>query len=153
GVFAPNSPGAKFLGVSGLGPEKSKNFSVGFVTHLYPGLTMTLDFYQISIKNRIVQSGNFSGYNSNKNVIQSPSVLAALIANGVTIDPAIFTASSGSVGVVTFVNGVDTRNRGADFVATYDTDFGEYGRVDWSLSANYNKVVVKKLHAPPSNLD
>ena len=153
GVFAPNSPGAKFLGVGGLGPEKSKNFSVGFVTHVYPGLTMTLDLYQISIKDRIVQSGNFSGYNSNRNVIQSPSVLAALTGSGITIDPAIFTASSGSVGVVTFVNGVDTRNRGADFVATYASDFADYGHVDWSLSANYNTMKIQKVHAPPSNVD
>jgi iron complex outermembrane receptor protein len=153
GVFAPNSPGAKFLGVSGLGPEKSKNFSVGLVAHPYPGLTMTLDLYEITIKNRIVQSGNFFGYNSNKNVVQSPSVLAALVGNGVTIDPAIFAASSGSVSVVTFVNGVDTRNRGADFVATYTSDFERLGRVDWSLSANYNGMEVQKVRAPPSNVD
>ena len=153
GVFAPNSPGAKFLGAAGLGPEKSKNFSLGLVTHLYPGLTMTLDLYQIQIKDRIVQSGNFAGYNSNKNVITSPSVLQALAGSGITIDPAIFTASSGSVGVQTFVNGVDTKNTGADFVATYGTDFDSLGRVDWSLSANYNKMEVESVHKPPTNVD
>ena len=153
GVFAPNSPGAKFLGVSGLGPEKSKNFSAGLVSHFLPGLTMTLDVYQITIKNRIVQSGNFSGFNSNRNVIQSPSVLQALTANGVTIDPSIFASSSGSVGVVTFVNGVDTRNRGVDFVATYSSDFDAMGRVDWSLTANYNTVKLLSIKPPPSNVD
>ena len=153
GVFAPNSAGAKFLGAAGLGPEKSKNFSLGLVTHLFPGLTMTLDLYQIQIKDRIVQSGNFAGYNSNKNVITSPSVLQALAGSGITIDPAIFAASSGSVGVQTFVNGVDSKNTGADFVATYGTDYGNFGRVDWSFSANYNKMEIEKVHAPPSNVD
>jgi iron complex outermembrane receptor protein len=153
GVFAPNSPGAAFLGVSGLKPEKSKNYSLGFVARPYPGLTVTLDLYQITIRDRIVQSGDFSGYDSNSNVIQSPSVIQALLANGVTIDPSIFTGSSGSVSVLTFVNGMDTRNRGADLVVTYPTDFGRFGRVDWALSANYNEVSIRKIKAPPSNVD
>jgi iron complex outermembrane receptor protein len=153
GVFAPNSPGAAFLGVSGLRPEKSKNYSLGFVARAYPGLTMTLDLYQITIRDRIVQSGNFYGYNSNSNVIQSPSVIQALQANGVVIDPSIFTASSGSVSVLSFVNGMDTRNRGADFAVTYAEDFDRFGRVDWSLSANYNELSILKINAPPSNVD
>lgn len=152
GVFAPNSPGAKFLGFSGLGPEKSKNFSAGIVTHLLPRLTMTLDAYSITIRNRIVQSGQINGFNSNKNVIVSPSVLQALTANGVTIDPAIFASSSGSVYVVSFVNGLDTRTQGADFVATYASDYGDYGRVDWSLSGNYNSTRILRVAPPPSNV-
>ncbi len=153
GVFAPNSPGAKALGAAGLGPEKSKNYSVGLVAHPISGLTMTLDMYQIDIKNRIVQSGSFFGYNANRNVIQSPSVLAALTGSGITIDPAIFAAASGTVAIQTFVNGVNTRNQGADFVATYSTDLDAYGRIDWSLSANYNTMKIKKVKPPPSNVD
>jgi iron complex outermembrane receptor protein len=153
GVFAPNSAGAKFLGASGLGPEKSKNYSVGFVTHFMPGLTMTLDGYKIKLTDRIVQTGNFFGYNSNKAVVQSPSVLAALAGSGVTIDPQIFTAASGSVGVVMFVNGLDTTTKGLDYVATYSTDIGAYGRIDWSLTANYNKTKINRVAPPPSNVD
>jgi iron complex outermembrane receptor protein len=153
GVFAPNSPGAKFLGASGLGPEKSKNYSVGFVAHPLPGLTMTLDGYQIELTNRIVQTGNFFGYNSNRAVIQSPSVLQALAGSGITIDPQIFTAASGSVGVVMFVNGLDTTTKGADFVATYPTDLGSYGRIDWALTANYNVTKIDRVAPPPTNVD
>lgn len=152
GVFAPNSVGAKFLGIAGLGPEKSRNFSVGLVTHLLPRLTVTIDAYTITIKDRILQSGTLYGYNSNRNVVVSPSVLQALTANGVTIDPAIFTASSGSVGVQSFVNGGDTRTQGVDLVATYSTDFGDYGRVDWSLATNYNSTRILELAPPPSNV-
>ncbi len=153
GVFAPNSPGAKFLGASGLGPEKSKNYSIGFVTHFVPGLTMTLDGYKIELKNRIVQSANFRGYDANAATVQSPSVLAALAGSGVTIDPQIFTSPSGSVGVVLFVNGLDTTTKGLDYVATYTTDFDSYGRVDWSLSANYNVTKIDRVAAPPSNVN
>jgi iron complex outermembrane receptor protein len=113
---------------------------------------MTLDVYSIEMTDRIVQSGTLYGYNSNRNVVTSPSVITALTANGVAIDPAIYTLSSGSVGVQTFVNGVNTTTTGADFVATYSTDFGSYGHVDWSLTGNYNVMSVDKVAPPPSNV-
>ncbi len=152
GVFAPNSPGAKFLGIAGLGPEKSTNFSGGLVTHFLPRLTMTLDMYSIKIKDRILQSGTMFGYHNNPTVVRSPSIIQALTSNGVTIDPNIYTAPSGTVGVVAFVNGLDTLTQGADFVATYSTLFEEFGRVDWSLSGNYNATTIAKVAPPPSNV-
>ena len=153
GVFAPNSPGAAFLGVPGLRPEKSTNFSGGLVIRPAPRLSVTIDAYQIKLRNRIVQSGTFFGYNSNPSVIRSPSVIQALLANGVTIDPGIYTASSASIGVVTFVNGLDTRTRGIDFVANYATDLASAGTIDWSLTANYNKTKITRLGSPPSNVN
>jgi iron complex outermembrane receptor protein len=152
GAFAPNSDGARFLGVSGLRPEKSTNVSVGVVTHLLPGLTTTVDAYSIKITDRIVQSGTFYGYNANKNVVTSPSILQALAANGVTIDPAIFTLPSGSVGVQTFVNGADTQTYGIDFLATLPVSYGAWGHVDYSLTANYNDTRVTRVLPPPSNV-
>ena len=152
GVFAPNSPGAKFLGIAGLGPEKSTNFSAGFVLHPASRLSVTLDAFSISLRNRILQSGGLTGYNSNKNVIASPSVLQALTANGVAIDPAIFTASSGSVSVQSFVNGGDTLTQGAELVTTYSSDYADYGRVDWSLGGNYTGTTIKRIAPPPSNV-
>ena len=152
GVFAPNSAGAKFLGIAGLGPEKSLNFSGGFVTHFLPRLTMTLDMYSIKITDRILQSGTITGYNANTAVLRSPSVITALTTNGVVIDPAIFTAASASVGVNVFVNGLDTLTQGADFVATYSTNFDSLGKIDWSLSTNYNSTTIKRIARPPSNV-
>ena len=152
GVFAPNSAGAAFLGLSGLKPEKSVDFSAGIVTHLVPRLTMTLDGYALKITDRIVQSGTFYGYNTTPRNDISPSVLTALRASGVTIDPTIFTVSSASVGIVSFVNGADTQTYGADFVATYPMDYGSWGHVDYSLSANYNDTKITKIAKPPSNV-
>jgi iron complex outermembrane recepter protein len=152
GEFAPNSSGAAFLGVSGLKPEKSDNYSVGVVTHLLPGLTTTVDAYSIKITDRIVQSGTFYGYNGNHNVVTSPSILQALAANGVAIDPAIYTLPSGSVGVQTFVNGADTQTYGIDFLSTLPVSYGAWGHVDYSLSANYNDTRVTRVLPPPSNV-
>ena len=152
GAFAPNSSGAQFLGVSGLKPEKSENYSVGVVTHLLPGLTTTIDGYAIKITDRIVQSGTFYGFNANKNVVTSPSILQALAANGVTIDPAIYALPSGSVGVQTFVNGADTQTYGVDFLATLPVSYGAWGHVDYSLTANYNDTHITRVLPPPSNV-
>jgi len=183
GIFAPNSAGAKFLGLSGLKPEKSTNFSLGFVFKPIPKLTVTLDAYSIDIRNRIVQSGSFTGYSNNckylptgytgtQNVdalytafkanaantctgVVSPQVLNALFNNSVPIQGVITSINggqSGSLSVQSFVNGVKTRTQGVDFLATYNSDFDTYGKVNWSLAANFNKTKVKSVNAPPANV-
>jgi iron complex outermembrane receptor protein len=61
--------------------------------------------------------------------------------------------TSGSVSVQTFANGVNMRTRGIDFLATYPTELPSgLGRVDWSLSANYNANKVLQIAALPSAL-
>jgi len=159
GVFAPNSAGAKALGLSGLKPETSTNYSIGVVTHFLPRLTMTLDAYSINVENRILQSGSFYGYNGNPSVIQSPAVLTALTGSGVTIDPSITTLANGqpnpagTVSIQSFVNAASTITRGLDFIATYPVDYGAMGRVDYSFSANYNVTTVTSLAKPPSQVN
>jgi len=160
GQLPPNSPGASLLGIDGLKPEKSENISFGMVAHPLPNLTMTLDAYQITIKDRIVSSGTLYGENvitvagtKVTNGIVSPAVIAALAANGVNVDPTIRTNATYSVGANMFVNGLDTRTKGIDFVSTYYSDFGKWGRVDWSLSASYNKTEVIKIAPNPPGLD
>lgn len=153
GVFAPNSAGAKALGISGLKPEKSTNLSLGAVIHPVSALTVTLDAFSISVRDRIVQSGFFFGYNANPNVITSPSVLTALTTNGVTIDPNLFTLPGAAISVQSFVNGVSTRTRGIDLVATYSTNIENLGRVDWSINANYTGTRITRVSAPPTNVN
>jgi iron complex outermembrane receptor protein len=159
GIFAPNSAGAALLGLSGLKPETSTNYSVGVVTHFLPRLTMTLDAYSINVENRIVQSGSFYGYNGNTSVIQSPSVLSALTASGIVIPSAVTTLSngqpnpSGTVAIQSFVNGASTITRGLDYVATYPVDYGALGHVDYSFSANYNVTTVTSVAKPPKNVN
>jgi iron complex outermembrane receptor protein len=157
GVFAPNSAGAKYLGFSGLKPEKSFDYSVGVVAHPLPHMTMTLDGYSMKITDRIVQSGTIYGANSTPRNDISPSVIQAITAAGVTIPPVILqtiaAGGSGSIGVQSFVNGVDTQTYGVDYVGTYAMSYGAYGHVDYSLSVNYNDTHVLKVHAPPSNVN
>jgi iron complex outermembrane receptor protein len=154
GQLAPNSPGAQLLGSNGLSPEESKNFSIGFVAHPMPRLSVTLDAYQIEIDNRIIGSSSLTGASSNTspNVTKLPRVVDAIAANGVQIDPTIFTNASWSIGASMFINGIDTETRGADLVITYASDFGNFGSIDWTLSGNYTESHVTRIAAPPAQL-
>ncbi|WCT72916.1 TonB-dependent receptor [Sphingomonas naphthae] len=156
GIFPANSAGAAALGISSLKPEKSTNFSAGFVAHPVSRLTVTLDAYSIEIKDRIVRSSTFLGASSAAGAITSPSVLTALRGNGVPVDSvlaAIAGGAAGSVGINFFVNGVKTLTQGVDLLASYSTDLGDFGHVDWSLSGNYNKTKIKGVSLPPSNVN
>lgn len=66
GVLPPASAAAAALGFGGLGPEKSTNFSLGAVFHPTPAFSLTVDAYQITIKNRIMTSSSFSGFTGNR---------------------------------------------------------------------------------------
>lgn len=182
GIFPPNSTGAKALGISGLEPEKSTSFSGGFVFHPVDRMTITLDGYLIKLKKRIVQSGSFTGYSdtckylpggyvSGTNLATaltafkngggtctgtiSPAVLDALYGSGVPIIPIVDSingGSSGSLSISSFVNGANSNTKGIDFLATYWTPLGKFGRIDWSLAGNYNKTRLTSVFNPPPNV-
>ncbi|MBP8245312.1 MAG: TonB-dependent receptor [Phenylobacterium sp.] len=143
--LAPNSPAARLLGIDKLKPEESTNYSFGIVAHPIPAMTLTLDAYQIELTDRIFGSSSLFG--TRGGVLASPQVLAAIIANGNVLDPTVTTT-----GINIFSNGLDTRSRGVDLVISYPTDLGDYGRIDWSLSGNYNTTKVTKVKAPPAPL-
>jgi iron complex outermembrane receptor protein len=55
-------------------------------------------------------------------------------------------------GMNIFTNGVDTRTRGVEATASYASDFGEMGKVDWSLGVNYNKTDVTRISSLPASV-
>jgi iron complex outermembrane receptor protein len=138
----PNSAAARLIGVENLRSEKSTNYSAGLVFSPISDLHVTLDAYQIGIKNRIVGSGTVYGLGGASN---SPAVNAAIAANGNSIDPTVT-----FVGVQFFTNGLDTRTRGAELGLDYPIRLGSLGRVLWSLNANYNKTDITRIRATPA---
>jgi iron complex outermembrane receptor protein len=132
------------VGVNGLDPEKSRNFSVGFVAHPAGGITATFDLYQISIRDRIVGSGSLFGSGGDVNL---PAVRAAILANGNVLDPTVT-----QTGINIFTNGLNTRTRGAELVLTANSNFEDLGSVQWSLTGNYTKTKVTKIAANPPQL-
>jgi iron complex outermembrane receptor protein len=143
----PNSSAATLAGFSALKPEKSTNYSIGFVAHPLPKLQITADFYQIQLNNRILTSGNIYYYTTSHGIetIWSPAVGAAIAAKGVTIDSGL-----SYVAIALFANAANTRTDGAEVTADYASDFGDMGHVDWSLGFNYNDTVITHLTPLPA---
>lgn len=132
--LAVDSPGARALGASALRPEKSTNYSAGLVLSPLARLTITLDAYQISIRDRIVDGGVYNGQ----------AALDALALQGVSLPAGI---APGSVAAQYFANGVNTRTRGLDITARYQTPLGRLGTVTWDVAANVNHTRVTHVGA------
>ncbi len=141
----PNSPAAHLAGFQNLKPEKSTNYSLGFVAHPIEGLQVTLDAYQIEVRDRIVNTGTLLGLNGT--TVISQGVLNAIAAHGNILDPSV-----SYVGIAVFTNGANTRTRGAELTANYASDFGDMGHVDWSAAVNYNDTTLTKLQPLPAQV-
>jgi iron complex outermembrane receptor protein len=137
---AANSRAAALLGYSALKPEKSRNYSVGLVAHPVPSVTVTLDLYQIQVRDRIASTGTINGLRNFAVVNQA--VLDAIVSTGREYDRTV-----PQVGVSTFTNAFDTRTRGADLVVCTRTQLS-FGSVDWSLNATHGKTKVTGSRLP-----
>jgi iron complex outermembrane receptor protein len=149
----PNSPAAAVLGLgNGLRPEKSVNFSGGFVWRPIPRMSATLDLYQITITNRVVGTGNIAGQVNGQPTSSSAAVNAAIAAysHGTdVIDPDVL--ANGSTGITIFANGIDTRTDGADLVFAFPVDYS-FGRVEWSVGATSSHTSITNPGKTPAQL-
>lgn len=144
----PNSPATALLGLgAGLQPEKSTNYSFGMVMRPMDSMSLTIDVYQVEVRNRIAATSTF--YGTIDGELFSQAIVDAIIANGNVLDPEV--TASGDTGINLFTNGVTTRTRGADLVFDYRTEYGPVD-VDWSASATYNKTDVTSIRATPPEL-
>lgn len=128
GTFPVSSRIAIALGSQPLKPEKSLNFGGGVVFNMIRGFNLTVDYYNIRIKDRIVLTEN----------LQGADVVAILRAAGVVGTSARF-----------FINGIDTRTQGVDVVASYRVpDFGA-GRFTLTagFNINDNKIIARRTFA------
>ncbi|MEJ5976259.1 TonB-dependent receptor [Novosphingobium sp. PS1R-30] len=137
---AANSRAAALLGYSALKPEKSTNFSLGLVARPLPGVTVTLDVYQIKVRDRIASTGTINGLRNFAVVNQA--VLDAIASTGREYDKTV-----PQVGVSTFTNAFDTRTRGVDLVVATTTE-ASFGKIDWSLNATYGQTKVTGTKLP-----
>ena len=118
GLFNNRSKQAFALGIPLLKPEKSNNFTVGLGLLPTKNLSVTLDFYNITIRERIVYSSAISSNNPN-------STLGKILA------------SVGIKQIQFFINGIKTRTNGLDFVANYKNIHLGTGMLGLNLAGNY----------------
>jgi iron complex outermembrane receptor protein len=147
-TLPPDSPGGKLLGLgNGLQPERSVNYSLGFVFQPLPTMIMTLDLYQITVTNRIVGTGEILGQVNGVPTAAAPFVNAAIEANGNSLDPAVL--ATGTTGVYVFANGIDTQTRGADFTFDFPVEYN-FGHVDYTIGATYADTTLTRIPATPA---
>ena len=131
-TFPVNDPIARVLGAKDLKPEKSTNVSAGFAAEPTKNLSFTVDYYLITIKDRIVFSENFTGAQVN----------ALLAAKGLT----------GVTGGRYFTNAIDTRTHGIDIVANYGLDLKDAGMLRATAGYNGTSNEVTRVTPTPPEL-
>ncbi|MDE2595282.1 MAG: TonB-dependent receptor [Sphingomonadales bacterium] len=135
-TLAVGNPVARALGSKDLKPEKSFNISGGITASPLAGLTLTVDYYNIKITDRVVLTENLGAAGAGTAAVNS-AVKAVLDANGFS-----------SVGAARFfINGLDTRTQGVDAVLNWRVPVSE-SMGKWTLTAayNYNKQKILKYH-------
>jgi iron complex outermembrane receptor protein len=110
---------ARLLGLPSLDAEKSTNFTLGVGLRPSDDLSITIDYYNIKVEDRIILSTEIGGTDS------GTSELDQILTDNNLSDLSFF------------VNGLDTRTSGIDFVSNYrGFKIGE-NALNINLSGNY----------------
>jgi iron complex outermembrane receptor protein len=136
GTYRTSSPEAIALGAKPLKPEKSVNYSIGAVWQPSNDFNAVLDLYQIRIWHQIL-------YSDQIDLVDNPGLSAYF--NSVVPNSQVSAAQY-------FANAAATRTRGADLIANYRTDLGDFGAARFNVGANYNQTTVLSVIAPPAQL-
>ena len=119
GLINNVSTQAKLLGIPELDAETSNNFTIGFGGKLENNISFTIDYYNISVKDRIVLG-------------------TEITATGDAANPLdILLAENNLSDISFFSNAIDTRTSGIDVVLSKrNIELGN-GDLDLNLSGNY----------------
>lgn len=134
GTFPVNSAAAVALGAQPLQAEESAAYSVGMVYAPSSVFSLTLDYYNIDINDRIALR--------NISIAPGSAEQQALIAAGVQDATLLRQVSY-------FSNGFDTTVRGVDLVAVYRADFGDWGTGTFDARHSWNKQDVDRVDLIP----
>ena len=145
GLFNNRSKQAFALGVPLLTPEKSTNLSFGLGFNPTKNLNVTVDFYSITIRDRIVYS---SSINTDDKLLATPTTELGRILKGNSVGQGKFDLAS----VQFFINGLKTRNAGIDLVANYKNLVLGSGKLGVNLAGNFtlNNEIVGTPNDPPA---
>ena len=148
GLFNNRSAQARALGIPNLKPESSTNITFGFGFNPTRNLSITVDYYNINLKDRIVYS---SSINTDDKNLAVPTTDLGRILKGTAVGAKNFDLAS----VQFFINGIETTNSGLDYVISYrNIDLG-MGKLGVSLAGNFvlDNVIVGNPTTPKAIAD
>jgi iron complex outermembrane receptor protein len=128
GNFPVNNPASRIFGAKPLKEETSVNLSAGFAFTPSDNFTLTVDVFNIKIKDRILLGATF----------------------GDTVSQRILNDSSfTSIGAVQFfTNGLDTKTSGVDVTGDLRVPAGR-GTLDFTAAINYTKNKITRVDPLP----
>jgi iron complex outermembrane receptor protein len=115
-LIANNSSIARRFNIDNLKEERARNFSLGFTAKLGTSFNAAIDGYYVSIKDRIILSGNFDASSL-----------------GLGIDNVQF-----------FANGVNTETTGVDVVFNWKKEM-ENSEISFDFSGNINYMIITDI--------
>lgn len=124
------------LGVPQLTAETSKNISAGITYKPVSNLSLSVDFYNVKVDDRVLFTGEigFDGDDNSTNPVEQ-----ILLDNSIT-------------SLKFFVNAVNTNTSGVDVVVNYNNiELGD-GLLGATLAANFNETKIEGQIATPSLL-
>ncbi len=129
-TFPVSSDAAKAFGAKPLKPETSVNLSAGLTFDMIENLSVSADYYNIAIRDRITLSGNFIG----------TDVIRRLESVNVV----------GVGGGRFFTNYLNTQTQGVDVIVRYAFDLAEAGKLRLTAGFNWNEnTIVSQAGNPP----
>ena len=123
-IAKSNSPLTRALGIPELKQEVSQNIGLGFTAKINT-LTLTVDAYQVKVKDRIVLTGSFY---SDDDVIGDE-------LNKLNIGAAQF-----------FTNAVNTTSKGVDIILAYTAVLSGDNNLRFSLAGNLNDMTIDNIN-------
>jgi iron complex outermembrane recepter protein len=119
GIFNNRSAQASLLGVARLKPEESTNLTLGVGLNPTKNLNISVDYYNIAVKNRIILGSEITPTGDATNLLDQ-----VMTNNGI-------------VAISFFSNGINTKTSGLDFVVNYrGLQLGK-GKLGLNVAANY----------------
>ena len=137
GTYRNDSPIAQAFGVPSLGAEQSTNFSIGITSRPLSNISLTIDAYQINIRNRIIYSNQFA---------------RGTVGAGLTVATVLNSAGQTDVNSAQFfANAVNTQTQGLDIVLATNPRLST-GTLDITLAANFNQTKLVGDIQRPANV-
>ncbi|MET3931914.1 iron complex outermembrane receptor protein [Lysobacter sp. OAE881] len=134
GTFPVASEAAIALGATPVTAEESLSYSAGFVWAPNDVFSLTLDYYNIEVEDRIaLQTINVADGSPQQQALIDAGVPGAELLRQVSY----------------FVNGFDSTVQGVDLVAVYRADFGGWGTGVFDFRHSYNKQEVDSVAVIP----
>ncbi|MEO6447573.1 MAG: TonB-dependent receptor [Gemmatimonadaceae bacterium] len=135
GNFPVTNRASRIFGAKPLKEETSLNLSTGLAYTPARNFTVTLDYYHIAIKDRILLGATFDG-------TSDPVVAQILLDSGLTQ----------IAGVQFPTNALDTKTDGVDVSANWRLLAGS-GNLDFTLAMNYTKNAITRVDPLPKILE